>query len=165
MANIASPGMMSHRSLNASPVVRCIMPSNEMFWAIESRFSPFFSVRQTIHSWYCPMMYSGLLISMGSAKSTVPHTTNATTKRILCFEKKKNASPTIPYNFTNVPTTMKNAASVSRSFSMRKNANTIMAAIATLNCCINKAVSSSWAQNHKMNNCWRFVRSDRLMAT
>ena len=37
---------------------------------------------------------------------------------------------------------------------MRKKAKSMIAAMAMLNCCIKRAVSSSWAQNQKMNTCW-----------
>ena len=45
MANSNNPGRISHRSLKLNPEIRCAMPSMEMFWAIESRFSPFFVTR------------------------------------------------------------------------------------------------------------------------
>ena len=92
-------------------------------------------------------------MSMGSRNNTMLQPISDKTKRILCREKKKKANPTMPYSFTSVPTTMKNAASVSRSFSIRKNASRIIPAMAMLNCCMKRAVSNSWAQNHKRNIC------------
>lgn len=62
---------------------------------------------------------------------------------ILCFEKKKKASPTIEYIFTNVPSNMTNAAQKSFFFSIKAKANRIKAATDILNCWTNWAVINS----------------------
>ena len=124
-----------------------------MFCPPAIRFSAFFSVRQIYHSLYCSITYSPLLISMGRAKSTTPHASIHSTKRTLCLLKKKKASPTMPYSFTSVPSTMSRAAVPSRSFSIHTNVPMTMAATAMLNWLINRAVSSSWAQYHSIIIC------------
>src|SRR5574344_36615 len=86
-------------------------------------------------------------MSIGATKSTAPQRSRNKTNLPLCLEKKKNANPTIPYSFTNVPNIIQKAAHPSFSFSIQVYVATIIAAVAILNCCINKAVSNSWAQN------------------
>ena len=49
---------------------------------------------------------------------------------------------------------MQNAAQGSFSRSMAQNAIRSKATMAMLNCCMNRAASSSWAQNHPTNTRW-----------
>jgi hypothetical protein len=65
---------------------------------------------------------------------------------ILFFEKKKNASPTIPYNFTKTPKTIKNADQKSFPFSMYTKLRIMIAVIIGLNCNPSNVVKSSCKQ-------------------
>ena len=101
---------------------------------------------------------------MGTTNITTAQNSIESTKFLLCFEKKKNASPTTLYNLTNVPSMMKNAAQKSFSFSISQKARRSVAQMAMLNCCMKRAFSNSLAQNHKMNTCWNFVNADWRIA-
>lgn len=52
-------------------------------------------------------------------KSTTDHPIKEKINFALCFEKKKNANPTIPYNFTKVPININKVAQISFSFSIQ----------------------------------------------
>ena len=96
-AKAARPGTMSHRSeYDGHRLILRTRPSSDWFCPPLNMLSAFFSVRLTHHALYCPTIYSGLLMAMGSTKNTAAHTASHMTKRALWREKKKKARPTMP---------------------------------------------------------------------
>ena len=57
---------------------------------------------------------------MGATNIIMAQNNRLNTNFPLCREKKKKASPTIPYSLTNVPSIMANAAQKSFSFSIQQ---------------------------------------------
>ena len=121
-----------------------------MFWRNAKRFASFFTVSASAHAPYCPTMYSGDDSSIGRRNSTTLHPASAPRNRPLRRTKKKNASPTMPYSLTKVPTAIINAAQPSCPSSISTKARISSAAMATLNCAMLSAVNSSLAQNQAM---------------
>ena len=86
-------------------------------------------------------------MAIGKTNNTTDQNIKLNTNFGLFAEKKKKASPTIPYSFIKAPSAIINAAQKSCSRLIKLKLKMISAAIMGLLCTLADAVINSWAHN------------------